>query len=96
MENKGLVERKQSKENKKHIEIFLLDKAELIVEAGLNAQKEFAKNVLSGMTDEEKHMCMKVFDKICNNAEKCLREHKMNFLFPSFSPGTNRRPSASC
>ena len=76
LENKGLVERKQSKENKKHIEIFLLDKAELIVEAGLNAQKEFAKNVLSGMTDEEKHMCMKVFDKICNNAEKCLREHK--------------------
>ena len=76
LENKGLVERKQSKENKKHIEIFLLDKAELIVEAGLNAQKEFAKNVLSGMTDEEKHMCKKVFDKICNNAEKCLREHK--------------------
>ena len=67
LENKGLVERKQSKENKK---------AELIVEAGLNAQKEFAKNVLSGMTEEEKHMCMKVFDKICNNAEKCLREHK--------------------
>ena len=28
LENKGLVERKQSKENKKHIEIFLLDKAE--------------------------------------------------------------------
>ena len=61
---------------KSTIEIFLLDKAELIVEAGLNAQKEFAKNVLSGMTEEEKHMCMKVFDKICNNAEKCLREHK--------------------
>ena len=58
------------------LRFFLLDKAELIVEAGLNAQKEFAKNVLSGMTDEEKHMCMKVFDKICNNAEKCLREHK--------------------
>ena len=46
------------------------------MEVGLNAQKEFAKNVLSGMTDEEKHMCMKVFDKICNNAEKCLREYK--------------------
>ena len=69
LENKGLVERKQSKENKKHIEIFLLDKAELIVEAGLNVQKEFAKNVLSGMTDEEKHMRVKIFDKICNNAE---------------------------
>ena len=76
LEDEGFIERVQSKENKKHIEIFLLDKAELIVEAGLNAQKEFAKNVLSGMTEEEKHMCMKVFDKICNNAEKCLREHK--------------------
>ena len=43
LENKGLVERIQSKDNKKHIEIILLDKAELIVEAGLNAQKQFAK-----------------------------------------------------
>ena len=45
LEDEGFIERVQSKENKKHIEIFLLDKAELIVEAGLNAQKEFAKNV---------------------------------------------------
>ena len=67
----------QSEENKKHIEIVLLDKAELIVEAGLNAQKEFAKNVLNGLTEEEKHMCINVFNKICNNAEKCLKgEHK--------------------
>ena len=76
LENKGLVERIQSKDNKKHIEIVLLDKAEVIVKAGINAQKQFAKDVLSGLTEEEKHMCMKVFDKICNNAEKCLREHK--------------------
>lgn len=33
LENKGLVERIQSKDNKKHIEIVLLDKAESIVEA---------------------------------------------------------------
>ena len=76
LENKGLVERIQSKDNKKHIEIVLLDKAEIILKAGINAQKQFAKDVLSGLTEEEKHMCMKVFDKICNNAEKCLREHK--------------------
>lgn len=36
MENKGLVERIQSKDNKKHIEIVMPDKAELIVEAGIN------------------------------------------------------------
>mgnify|MGYP002592555379 CR=1 FL=1 len=67
LENKGLVEKIQSKDNKKHIEIILLDKAELIIEAGHNAQ--FAKNVLSGLT-EEKQVCINIFDKICNNAEE--------------------------
>ena len=76
LEEKGLVERIQSEDNKKHIEIVLLDRAALIVEAGLNAQKQFAQDVLSGLTEEERHMCIKVFDKICNNAEKHLREHK--------------------
>ena len=73
LENKGLVERKQSKDNKKHIEIVLLDDAALIVDAGLNAQKQFAQNVLRGLTEEEKHVCMNVFDRICNNAEELLR-----------------------
>ena len=78
LENKGLVERIQSKDNKKHIEIVMLDKAELIVEAGINAQKQFAQNVLSGLTEEQKLMCINVFDKICNNAEEHLREYKEN------------------
>ena len=73
MENKGLIKRKQSKDNKKHIEIVLLDDAALIVDAGLNAQKQFAQNVLRGLTEEEKHVCMNVFDRICNNAEELLR-----------------------
>ena len=76
LENKGLVERIQSKDNKKHIEIVLLDKAEVIVKAGKNAQKQFAKDVLSGLTEEEKHMCIDVFDKICKNAEKYLKEYR--------------------
>ena len=68
LENKKLIEK-----NKKHVEIFLLDKAELIVEEGINAQKQFAQNVLSGLTEEEKDMCLRVFNKICNNAEEHLR-----------------------
>ena len=76
LEKKGLVERIQSETNKKHIEIALLDKAELIVEAGINAQKEFAQDVLSGLTEEEKRMCINVFNKICNNAEEHLKEQK--------------------
>ena len=39
LENNGLIRRIQSENNKKHIEIVLLDKAEIIVEAGLNMQK---------------------------------------------------------
>ena len=76
MENKGFIERIQSEDNKKHIEIVLRDKAELIVEAGINVQKQFAQNVLSGLTEEETHMCIKVFNKICNNAEEYLRKYK--------------------
>ena len=76
LENKGLIRKIQSEDNKKHIEIVLLDKAELIVEAGINAQKEFAQDVLSGLTEEEKRMCINVFNKICNNAEEHLREYK--------------------
>ena len=78
LEDKGLVERIQSKDNKKHIEIVLLDKAELIVEAGINAQKQFAQNVLSGLTEEEKCMCINIFDKICNNAEEHYLKEKAN------------------
>lgn len=70
LESKGLVERIQSKDNKKRIEIALLDQAEIIIEAGLNTQKEFAHNVLRGLTEEETRLCIRVFDKICNNAEE--------------------------
>ena len=76
LENKKLIERKQSEENKKHVEIFLLDKAELIVEEGINAQKQFARNVLSGLTEEEKRICINIFDKICCNVEEQLKKSK--------------------
>ena len=59
LENEGLIERIQSENNKKHIEIVLLD-------------------VLSGLTEEEIHMCINVFDKICNNAEEHLRDYREN------------------
>ena len=78
LESKGLVERIQSKDNKKRIEIALLDQAEIIIEAGLNTQKEFAHNVLRGLTKEETRLCIRVFDKICNNAEEQLKNYKEN------------------
>ena len=76
LENKGLIKRVQSADNKKHIEIILLSDADPIIEAGLMAQKEFAKNVLTGLTEEEKHICINVFNKICHNADEYLKKHR--------------------
>ena len=70
------MKRIQSKDNKKAYRDYSAGSAELIVAAGINAQKQFAGNVLSGLTEEEKHMCIQIFDRICNNAEGHLREYK--------------------
>ena len=53
LESRGLIERIQSADNKKHIEIVLLNKADRIIEDGIKAQKEFAKIALDGLTVEE-------------------------------------------
>ena len=52
LESRGLIERIQSADNKKHIEIVLLNKAYRIIEDGIKAQKEFAKIALDGLTVE--------------------------------------------
>lgn len=75
LEDRGLIKRLQSAENKKHIEIVLLEKAMPIIEDGIKAQKDFASNVLSGLTNEEKRICMSVFDKICHNADEYLKNY---------------------
>ena len=72
LESKGLIQRIQSADNKKRIEIVLLEQANQIIEDGIDAQKQFARNVLSGLTEEEKHICM--VDKICNNADHYLKK----------------------
>lgn len=76
LENKGLIERIQKDDNNKHIEIILTSDTERIVQEGIKVQKQFIDNVLSGLTEEEKQMSIKIFSKICNNAEKCLIKYK--------------------
>ena len=75
LEDRGLIKRLQSVENKKHIEIVLLENAMPIIEDGIKAQKDFVSNVLSGLTNEEKRICMSVFDKICRNADEYLKNY---------------------
>ena len=59
--------------SKKHIEIILLSGSEEIVKAGIEAQKQFARDVLDGVTEEERDMRIRIFGKICRNADKHLK-----------------------
>ena len=74
LESKGLVEKKQSASNKKHIEIFVTESAKSIIYEGIDTQKRFAHDVLKGFSDEEITVFKNIFEKICNNAEDCLNK----------------------
>lgn len=74
LEERGLVEKKKSSDNKKYYEIYLLDDAKIIIEEGLVLQEKFRKKMFQGLTDEEMVMWKAIFKKICDNAEACLKE----------------------
>lgn len=74
LEDKGLIRRVQSDENKKHVEIYLLDAAQQIIWDGEKAQKQFIKNIFQGLSEEEITICKTIFNKICTNAESCLNQ----------------------
>lgn len=76
LEEKGLIEKRQSEDNKKYIAIILLDKAKTIVNEGTAVQKQFARDILDGLSEEEMDMCKAVFEKIYENAEKRLKQFK--------------------
>lgn len=72
LEDRGFIEKKQSEENKKYVELFLLDDARKIVEDDMSVQKQFINNIFQGLTEEEIAMCTAIFRKICHNAKECL------------------------
>ena len=43
LEEKGLIERRIDKDNKKRVEIYILDSADDIIKDGIRVQKQFAK-----------------------------------------------------
>ena len=64
LENKGLVERKQSKENKKHIEIFLLDNSWYQMKSISSTKCQCQYSIKN-----KQHISFWKY-------KKCLREHK--------------------
>ncbi len=76
LEKKGMIERRQNPNNKKIIEIFLLEKAKKISDEGMNLQKKLMHNLLDGFSDDEKKICKIMFDKIAANAESYLKKQE--------------------
>ena len=74
LQDNGLVRKIQSPDNKKRIEIELLEPAKKVIQEGLNVKTEFVNNLFQGLTEEEMRMWQSIFVKVCNNAEKCLKE----------------------
>ena len=76
LERKGLIRRVQSASNKKRIEITLTERSAPIIDAGTQVQAQFSKDVLSGLTQEEKDICISIFCRIHDNADECMRKYK--------------------
>ena len=74
LEEKGYIEKRTAADNKKHVDLLLSDSADELIQDGIRVQKQFAEDMLRGLTEEEIAMCKQVFQKICDNAERCIKE----------------------
>ena len=74
LENRGLIVKKYEDNNNKTIRIYLQESANPIINDGLEVQKQFALNLLNGLSNEEKENLKNVFFKICQNAEDCINK----------------------
>ena len=85
LEDRGLIERKVDKDNKKRVTIHLLQMANEVIEDGIWAQKEFAQDMFEGLSEEEIRVFMNVFQKVYDNAERMiLNEKKVGFNGSNF------------
>lgn len=76
LENRGFIERRVDKDNKKHVTIHLLQLANKVIEDGKWAQKEFAQDMFEGLSEEEIKVFMNVFQKVYENAERMISNEK--------------------
>ena len=74
LEEKGYIERKADKKNKKIITIHVLDAAKPLIQDGRKAQMHFMHMLSKGISHEEMMMFKDCFEKLCRNAEEMLKE----------------------
>ena len=73
LEGKEYINRYFETNNSKTIYIELTPLSEPRVKKGLRVQKDFLESLFDGFSEEEKEMCNTFFERLCENAEKELR-----------------------
>ena len=68
-----LKQAKWVKEERQKILVQAQNEADDIIKDGIRVQKQFAKDMFNGLTDDEIALCKQIFKKICNNAEACIK-----------------------
>ena len=76
LKDRGFIERRVDKDNKKHVTLHLLQLANEVIEDGIWAQKEFAQDMFEGLSEEEIKVFMSVFQKVYDNAERMISNEK--------------------
>lgn len=74
LKNRGLITKKYEDNNNKTIRIYLKESANPIINDGLEVRKQFALDLLNGLTNEEKENLKNAFFKVCQNAEDCIKK----------------------
>ena len=76
LEDRGFIDRRVDKDNKKHVTIHLLQLANEVIEDGIWAPKECAQDMFEGLSEEEIKVFMSVFQKVYDNAERMISNEK--------------------
>lgn len=74
LEKRGYVAKKRTATNKRVVELFLQDKANDVVRAGMQAHRQFVRTMIHGISKDDFAAFQRVFDAMCANAERGLRE----------------------
>jgi len=76
LEEKGYIKRYYEENNNKIAHIKVLRRAEKILQDGYKVQIDFLNTIFSGFSEEEKHQCRALLNRIYKNVENELEEAK--------------------
>lgn len=75
MEEKGLIERKVNKNDRRNTYVTLTEKGKKVTQKVEAEMNEFTKNVISGMGEEDSKTLIRLFNKLVDTMEAEIKRH---------------------